>query len=155
MPAIPRACRDGRRREHATDKPLPQQFALYIWALAHGDLGYSVSKQGPVSRSIAETLPRTLALTGLSLVLSLLLGVIIGTLQAARRDGWFDRLSSVFLLFFSSLPAFWGALMALLVFAQWWQLFPAGGMVEEAVHDYLAPWPAVFARLRDCWPRAA
>ena len=147
-PRITPAIRAQLRAEHGYDKPLPQQFALYIWALAHGDLGYSVSKQGPVSRSIAETLPRTLALTGLSLVLSLLLGVIIGTLQAARRDGWFDRLSSGFLLFFYSLPDFWGALMALLVFAQWWQLFPAGGMVEEAVHDYLAPWPAFLDRLR-------
>jgi peptide/nickel transport system permease protein len=147
-PLITPAVRAQLRAQHGYDKPLARQFGLYVWNLAHGDLGYSVSKQRPVSAALAETLPRTLALTGLSLALSLLFGLVVGVMQAVRRDGWFDRLSSGVLLLFYSLPDFWGALMALLVFAQWWHLFPAGGMVEEGVHDYLAPWPAFVDRLR-------
>lgn len=146
-PRITPALRAQLRAERGYDKPIVQQFGHYVWSLSHGNLGYSWSKQQWVSTAIANTLPRTLALTGISLVLSLVLGVIIGAMQAARRDRWFDRVSSGVLLVFYSLPDFWGALMALLVFAQWWQLFPAGGMVEEAVHDYLAPWPAFVDRL--------
>lgn len=142
------AVRAQLRAQFGYDRPIAEQFARYAWSLAHGHLGYSVPRHRFVSEVLAEYVPRTLVLTGLSLALSLVLGVIIGVVQAARRDGWFDRVSSGVLLFFYSLPDFWGALMALLIFAQWWRLFPAGGMVNEGVHDYLAPWPAFVDRLR-------
>jgi peptide/nickel transport system permease protein len=116
--------------------------------LAHGDLGYSVSKQGPVSRSIAETLPRTLALTGLSLVLSLLLGVIIGT-PPSGATRWLVRspelgLLAVLLFTARLLGCAHGTARLRAVVAA----LSGGGMVEEAVHDYLAPWPAFLDRLR-------
>jgi peptide/nickel transport system permease protein len=50
------------------------------------------------------------------------------------------------LLVLYSIPDFWGALIILLVFAYWWQVFPAGGMVD-AMHDYMRPGPALVDRL--------
>lgn len=147
-PLITPTVRAQLRAERGYDKPISEQFVRYVANAARGHLGYSVTRQQYVSRALAEAIPRTLALTGLALGLSLVLGVIVGVAQAARRGGWFDRISSGTLLVFYSLPDFWGALMALLLFAQLWRVFPAGGMVEEGVHDYLAPWPAFVDRLR-------
>ena len=147
-PLITPAVRAQLRAERGYDKPMTEQFVRYVGNAARGHLGYSISRQQYVSRALAEAIPRTLALTGLALGLSLVLGMVIGVAQAARRGGWFDRISSGALLVLYSIPDFWGALMALLLFAQLWPLFPAGGMVEEAVHDYMAPWPAFVDRLR-------
>jgi peptide/nickel transport system permease protein len=101
-----------------------------------------------VARALAGALPRTLLLTGLSLSLSLAIGMLIGVVQAARRGSWFDRVSSGVLLFFYSLPDFWGALMILLAFAYWWPLLPAGNMVDPVMHDYMGAGQALLDRIR-------
>jgi peptide/nickel transport system permease protein len=124
------------------------QFARYVMSAAHGELGYSFQTRQSVSAALAQAVPRTLLLTSVSLALSFLLGLIIGVFQAVRRGGWFDRLSSGVLLFFYSLPDFWGALMALLVFAYWWPILPAGHMVDPVLHDYMSGWDAFVDRLR-------
>ena len=70
-------------------------------------------------------------------------------LQATRRGSWFDRVSSGVLIFFYSLPDFWGALMMLLVFAYWWPILPAGrhGRPDDArLHG--ADGPAFVDRVR-------
>jgi len=141
------AVRDQLRAQYGYDKPLPEQFVRFVWNRLHGRFGYSLPRHQYVSDLLATAIPRTLLLAGLSLGLSVVLGVIVGVLQAARRDGWFDRVSSSVLLFFYSLPDFWAALMAALVFAQWWRLLPASG-ITDAMHDHMAPWPALVDRLR-------
>jgi peptide/nickel transport system permease protein len=140
------AQRDQLRAEAGYDKPLPEQFIRYTWRLLHGRFGYSFPHHAYVSELLAATIPRTLALAGISLLLSFLLGMAVGVLQAARRDGWFDRISSSVLLVFYSLPDFWAALMAALVFAQWWHLLPASGMTDP-MHDYMPFWRALGDRL--------
>ena len=140
------ALRQQLRAQAGYDKPLPEQFVRYIWNLLHGDLGYSSPRNQYVSRLLADAIPRTLLLAGISLALSLGIGIAIGVLQASRRDGWFDRVSSNVLLFFFSLPDFWAGLMAVLIFAQWWGLFPASGMTDP-LHDYMHTGQAIRDRL--------
>ena len=140
------AIRDQLRAQRGWDRPLPEQFVRYVWGFLHGPFGYSVSRHAYVTDLLAAAIPRTLAIAGLSLALSVLVGVAVGVLQAARRNGWFDRLSSNILLVFYSLPDFWAALMAVLVFAQWWQLLPASGMIDP-LHDYMSTGQAVVDRL--------
>jgi len=139
--------REQLRAQFGYDKPLPEQFRRYVWNFIHGNFGFSLAHGQSVGSLLAAALPRTLLLAGLSLVLSLVLGVTVGVLQAARRDGWFDRISSNTLLFFYSLPDFWAALMAALIFAQWLPLLPASG-ITDPLHGYMAPWPALVDRLR-------
>ena len=140
------ALRAQLRAEAGYDKPLPEQFVRYVVRLLHGDLGYSSPRNQYVSDLLAEAVPRTLLLAGLALLLSLVIGVVVGVLQASRRDGWFDRVSSNVLLFFFSLPDFWAALMAVLVFAQWWGIFPASGMTDP-LHEYMPAGRAIADRL--------
>jgi len=140
------ALREQLRAQAGYDKPLPEQFVRYIWNLLHGDLGYSSPRNQYVSQLLADAIPRTLLLAGISLALSLGIGIAIGLLQASRRDGWFDRVSSNVLLFFFSLPDFWAGLMAVLIFAQWWGLFPPSGMTDP-LHDYMHTGRAIRDRL--------
>jgi peptide/nickel transport system permease protein len=67
--------------------------------------------------------------------------------QAVRRGGWFDRVSSGVLLLFYSLPDFWGALMILLVFAYWWPILPPGNIVDPTMHEYMGFWERVGDRI--------
>lgn len=147
-PTITPIIREHWRHQFGYDRPLPEQFVRYVVSVAHGQLGYSFLHHESVAEALAQAVPRTLLLAGLALVLSFLLGVIVGVVQAVRRDGWFDRISSGILLTLYSLPDFWGALMVLLLFAFWIPVFPAGGIVDPVMHDYLGFWAALMDRLR-------
>jgi peptide/nickel transport system permease protein len=142
------AIRDHWREQFGYNKPLPVQFVRYVVSVAHGELGYSFLMHEPVGTALAAAVPRTLLLTGLSLVLSFAFGIVIGVLQATHRDGWFDRVASAVLLFFYSLPDFWGALMVLLLFAYWLPILPGGGIVDSAMHDYMGGWDAFIDRVK-------
>ncbi len=142
------AVREHWREQFGYNRPLPEQFARYVISAARGDLGYSVHTRQPVSAALAQAVPRTLLLTGVSLALSFLLGLMVGVMQAVRRGRWFDRISSGVLLFFYSLPDFWGALMLLLLFAYWMPILPNGGIVEPVLHEYMGGWAAFVDRAR-------
>jgi peptide/nickel transport system permease protein len=142
------AMREHWRELYGFNKPMPEQFVRYVANALRGDLGWSFSKQQPVSAAIATALPRTLLLSGLALLLSLGIGMIIGVVQAVRRGGWFDRISSGVLVLFYSLPDFWAALMILLVFSFWWRVLPGSGMIDVVIYDYLGPWGKFVDRLK-------
>ena len=131
--------------QYGLDRPLPEQFGRYLLAAARGELGHSFSRRMPVGEVLAAALPRTLLLMGVSLAMSIIAGVAIGVYQAARRGRPAARVLGGLALFFYSLPEFWLALMALIVFAYWIPLFPAGGMIDASIHDYLSFW----GRVRD------
>jgi peptide/nickel transport system permease protein len=130
--------RDRLRAQFGYDRPMVEQFLLFLGNVARGRLGYSHSMHRYVGDVIAEVLPRTLLLMGVALAASFLLGIAVGVLQAVRRGSWVDRSASSLLLFFYSIPDFWLALMALLAFAYWIPIFPTGGMIDQVMHDYLS-----------------
>jgi peptide/nickel transport system permease protein len=147
-PGVTPAVQSYWRHQFGYDRPIIEQFLRYAASVAHGQLGYSLGRHEPVSEALAETIPRTLLLTGLSLALSFALAIAVGVMQAVKRDGWFDRLSSSLLLFFYSLPDFWGALMILLIFSYWLRLLPAIGIVDPVMHDYMGGFAAFIDRLK-------
>jgi peptide/nickel transport system permease protein len=136
------------RAQAGYDRPVLEQFVRYIGNVAHGDFGYSLSRHGTVGHALAVAIPNTLILVGIAMTLSVAIGMMFGVLQATRRGGWLDRISSTVLLVFYSLPDFWGALMMLLIFSYWWQVLPSGYMVEPFTHEYLGPWDAFVDRVR-------
>jgi len=138
---LPPSVQAQLRQEFGYDKPVGVQYVRYLTNVARGNFGWSFSRDNRVSTVIAQATPRTLLLAGVALALSFALGVGLGVAQASR-GGWFDRATSGILLFFYSLPDFWGALMILTVFTQWWQLFPPGNIVDPTIHDYLPAWGA-------------
>ena len=142
------AIRASLRHQFGYDRPLVEQYVRYVANVATGHLGYSQLQQQPAARAIGAALPRTLLLVGLSLLCSFVLGIALGVAQAARRGSWFDRLTSGALLVFYSVPDFWLALMLLLALAYWIPIFPAGGMIDVGMHDYLGFWGALWDRVK-------
>ena len=129
--------REHLRAEFGYDRPLLEQFARFLGNVVRFRLGYSLSMHGYVGSVILDVLPRTLLLMGVALALSFAVGIGLGVLQAWRRNSWVDRALSSVLLVFYSLPDFWLALIVLLVFAYWLPIFPAGGMIDLIMHDYM------------------
>lgn len=139
------AARDQLRVQYGYNKPVLEQFALFVGNVARGRFGYSQSMHRNVGEVIADVLPRTLLLMSVALLLSFTIGIIVGAMQAVRRGSWFDRSLSGVLLLFYSIPDFWLALMALLALGYWLPIFPAGGMIDQVMHDYMS----LGGRIRD------
>ena len=135
------AVRDRLRAQFGYNRPMVEQFVLFVGNVARGRLGYSHS----MHRYVGDVLPRTLLLMSVALLLSFVIGVAVGALQALRRGTWLDRMLSSVLLTFYSIPDFWLALMALLALGYWVPIFPAGGMVDQIMHDYMS----LGGRIRD------
>jgi len=142
------AQREALRVRYGFDRPIAEQYVMYLRNLARGDLGWSFSRSRPVAAALAAAVPNTLLLMGTALLLSLALGVAAGLLQAARRDSAIDRGSGAILLVFYSMPDFWLALMMMLAFAYALPIFPVSGMIDPVMHEYLGTWGRIVDRVR-------
>jgi len=127
------------RAHYGLDRPLPVQYALYVRNVARGDLGSSFVYQRSVAAVLRDYVPNTLLLMSVALVLSFVGGIVLGTLQAARPGGRFDRLTSRVSLVIAALPDFWLATAVVFVFALHWRLAPPGGMTDVALHAMYSP----------------
>ncbi|MCH7663639.1 MAG: ABC transporter permease [Chloroflexi bacterium] len=116
------------RAQYGLDKPLSEQYMIYLKLLAQGDLGQSYRFSG--GRSVAEILSEnfrwTLLLVGISLISGLVIGSVLGIWSATRRGSPLDLwlLSGVYVL--RSIPPFWLAMLLIPVFAVQLHLLPAG-----------------------------
>ena len=104
------------REELGLNKPLYEQFAIYIQKVAHGDFGTSVLTANPVLHDIARTFPATLELATLGILIGVTVGVPLGVWAAVRRGGVVDQVVRVMGLIGYSVPIFWLGLMALVLF---------------------------------------
>ena len=136
-PNVTEEVRARWRASYGLDQPLPVQYGRYLSRLARGDLGWSFSRQQPVASVIGESLPRTLLLVGLALVLAFAAGVALALAQTHRRGKLFDRVAGGVSLVLLSIPDFWLGLLLLLAFSYWLPLFPVGGMTDAVVYPHL------------------
>jgi peptide/nickel transport system permease protein len=104
------------REELGLNKPLWEQFYIYISKVLHGDFGTSVLTSNPVLQDIARTFPATLELATLGILIGAGFGVPLGVWAAVRRGGLIDQVVRVMGLIGYSVPIFWLGLMALLLF---------------------------------------
>ena len=98
------------------DRPLPEQFWLYIKDLAAGDLGVSISTGQPVIEELQRRLPASLELTVGALLISLLIAVPMGVLAATRPGRPIDHVCRLLATAGVSLPTFFTGLALLFVF---------------------------------------
>ena len=104
------------RVELGLDKPVWQQFGLYVNKALHGDFGTSVLTANPVWDDIKKTFPATLELATFGILIGVLLGVPLGVWAAVRRGGAVDHAVRVMGLVGYSVPIFWLGLMGLVLF---------------------------------------
>lgn len=131
--------------ELGLDKPWPAQYAIWLGALLHGDLGFSYIRQQPVIALIAQRLPQTMLLMGCALVVSIALAVPLGVYQAYRRNSAFDRAASIAVFIAWSMPTFWFGTILIAVFAVTLRWLPVGGL--QTIDTTAFDWPSRFAHL--------
>lgn len=102
--------------ELGLDKPLYEQFWIYLQKAVTGDFGISVLTSNPVIVDIRRTFPATIELATFGIVIGTFIGVPIGVLAAVRKGKLADQIVRVIGLVGYSAPIFWLGLMALLVF---------------------------------------
>jgi len=98
------------------DRPLPEQYVIYLANLVRGDMGISITTHQPVLTDLRQHLPATIELATAAMVLSLLAGIPLGIVSAVRRDSLVDQIGRGGSLLGVSMPVFWLGLVALFVF---------------------------------------
>ena len=115
-------------RDLGLDKPMVQQYFIWIGNLLHGDLGRSYSLNRPVLDEVLERFWATMILAGTALVICSILGLIAGVISAVRQFGLADKIITFVVLIGISAPSFWLGLILILLFAVKIKLFPVSGM---------------------------
>jgi peptide/nickel transport system permease protein len=127
-------------REFGLNHPLYVQYYQWVVQLLHGNLGISYFYNQTVAQLFAITLPRTLAIVGLSLLFSHVISILMGSIQAYWRDTWFDHAVTSVSYFLYSMPTFWLAIVVLVFFAINLNLFPSGGISDPTAPQNFGNW---------------
>jgi peptide/nickel transport system permease protein len=114
------------------DKPIWEQFVIWIGKLFTGDFGTSIFTQVPVTHLLAQRIEPTLSIAALTMLITLVVSVPLGTLAAYRAGTWIDRLVMVFAVLAFSLPVFLVGYLLIYGFAIRLQWFPVQGYVHFA-----------------------
>jgi len=122
------------KEELGLNKPLPEQYGIFLTQVLKGDLGRSIRTRRPVREDLARFFPATLELVLVSLSFAVLTGILLGVLSAVHQNRWIDHLSRLISISGLGLPAFWLALMLQLLFVLKLDLLPGGGRIDMIVH---------------------
>lgn len=116
------------RRQMGLEKPLWQQYFLWLKEFVTGNFGVSFSHKRVVSSVIGEATRNTLQLTSIVFIFQLIVGVCLGVCAAVRQNTRTDHGINSLLLFFYSMPGFWLALMLISLFSLKLGWLPSGQM---------------------------
>jgi peptide/nickel transport system permease protein len=115
------------RQNLGLNKPIWEQYYLFMNHLFHGDLGASLYYRAPVAHLITQRLPVTLWLAVYATVLAVLISVPLATISALRKNGVVDQgVRATFLLAFA-MPPFWVGLVLILLLSLHFHIFPVSG----------------------------
>jgi peptide/nickel transport system permease protein len=104
-------------REKGLDKPIPEQFVIYMNEIFHGDFGQSIRLGLPITRLLAERLPTTVELSFAALMISMIVGIPLGIISAVKHNSGIDIITMVWANTGVSMPVFWLGLMLAYVFS--------------------------------------
>ena len=114
-------------RRLGLDRPLYEQFGVFVWNALHGDLGRSFVYNVPAVEVILQRLPATLELALAGLVFSILIGIPLGVWAGLRPDSLSGRTIMSGSILGFSMPNFWIGLMLVFLFAVELRVLPASG----------------------------
>jgi len=118
------------RADLGLDKPLYQQYGLYLGRVVRMDLGKSIKSGQPVIDEIKERFPATVELSLIAMLFASSFGIFIGVLSATKKNTWLDYTSMIGALVGVSMPVFWLALVLIMIFSVGLDLFPTGGRIN-------------------------
>ena len=112
----PQSVYDRTFHELGLDRPVWQQFLIYVNQVVHGDFGESFLTKRPITQDILHVFPATLELATVGILIGTLIGVPVGVLAAVRQGRLADQVVRVLGLVGYSAPIFWLGLLGLLLF---------------------------------------
>ncbi len=116
-PNVPPEVKLALRAKFGLDDPVWQRYFHWLWAMLHGDWGFSFISRVDVDTLIWQRVPTTLAVIGASQLLALAIALPVGIGSAVRPYSWFDRIASTFAFIGFSLPTFFTGILLILVFS--------------------------------------
>ena len=125
------------RAELGLDKPLIQQYGLYLSRVVRLDLGKSIATGQQIAREIADRFPATIELAWYAMIFATIVGMLLGVTSAIRRNTWVDYTTMGGALVGVSMPVFWLGLVLIMVFSVWLNLLPTGGRMN--IRYYFTP----------------
>jgi peptide/nickel transport system permease protein len=117
------------RAELGLDKPIWQQYLIWMGKVLTGDFGFSWRIRVPVSELILTKLPVTFQLATMAFIIAIIIGVPLGILSAVKRDTPADWAANGAALFGISTPNFWLGIMMILLFSVELGWLPPSGYV--------------------------
>jgi peptide/nickel transport system permease protein len=124
----PREQIEALRRNLGLDRPIPEQYLLFLRDLVRGDFGRSIRYGNQdVLEIVLERLPATLELAAAAILVALLISVPAGVVAATRRRRLPDHAATTFSVLGEAMPNFWLGIMLILVFAVNLRLLPVSG----------------------------
>jgi peptide/nickel transport system permease protein len=139
------------RQELGLDRPMWEQYLLFLWKAVQGDFGQSYRWQMPALTLVFDRLPATIALASAAFAFSLMLAIPLGVLSAVYRGSWIDQIGRIIAMLGQAVPPFWVGLILILVFAvglQWLPAFGAGGIQHVILPAIALGWYPVAAQTR-------
>jgi peptide/nickel transport system permease protein len=115
------------------DKPLPEQFMIYLTNLVQGDMGTSFKTKNSVFQDLKTFLPATIELAIFSFIFAIVLGLPLGIISAVRAGRPVDHFTRVFSLLGASMPPFWSGLLVLYVFYYMLGWAPGPGRIDARI----------------------
>ncbi len=124
------------RERLGLDQPLPRQYIDFVTNAAHLEFGESLFLRTPIGPLIAVRGRNTVSLLVYSVVVSLLIAVPLAIVAAVRKNRPMDHLVRLFTTLTFAMPAFWTALLLVLLFSLRLRLFPTSGL-GQGVTKYI------------------
>lgn len=125
------------------DRPYLVQYVDFLLRALRGDFGFSLRQQQPAMDLVLDRLPATLELGAVALVLSLVIGIPLGLVSAIHRGSSIDRVAMLISLFGQSFPAFWLAIMMILLLSETLAVLPPSG--RGGLEHLVMPGPVLAA----------
>jgi peptide/nickel transport system permease protein len=128
-----------RAQQLGLDQPFWTKYGLWLASAFQADFGTSFLNSDSVMSAIGRRLPVTMSIVIISTLFVAILTAILGVLAATKR-GWIDRVVQIGNVVVGAIPAFWLALILVVVFAVQLRWFPATGYVppEVSIGGWLA-----------------
>jgi peptide/nickel transport system permease protein len=126
------------REQLGLDRPLFQQYLIYLGKVVRGDLGVSIVRGDPVLTDLLRRFPATVELATAAILLALLFGIPVGIASAVWRRSLVDSISRVWALAGVSMPIFWLGVMLAWVFGVELRLLPTGFRLGSGIS--FEPW---------------
>lgn len=117
------------------DRPLYEQYVIYMKNLLQGDLGTSIRTGRPVMDELKQYFPATVELSIFAMLFAVVFGVLFGVISAVFRDKPGDQILRAISVSGVSLPSFWFALVIMSVFCRKLRWFPSGNRLDPRVFN--------------------